>query len=159
MAVVQRVNQGSSRNLEAMHLLRYLAFLAAKFGFYLFSSHLRGVKSSLADALSRKNLQKFLASFLQANPTLSHNIRQFCSTEEAANLTCPEVVRDEDDQDQDEDQSPPTKRKKQGRDISAKQVRASKSQIRESVVIVTKLATRKLYMEKSLALNYCGDCG
>lgn len=67
-AVVSILNKGSSKNQEAMHLMRCLAFLAAKFEFCLFSTHLRGVENSLADALSRNNLKQFLSSYPQANP-------------------------------------------------------------------------------------------
>lgn len=67
-AVVSIVNQGASRNPEAMHLMHCLAFLAAKFEFFLFSTHLRGVDNSLADSLSRNNRDHFLAAFPQANP-------------------------------------------------------------------------------------------
>lgn len=48
-AVVAIINQG---NQEVMHLMRCLAFVAAKFQFYLFATHIKGVNNTLADALS-----------------------------------------------------------------------------------------------------------
>ena len=54
-AVVAIVNSGSSRNPQAMHLRRCLAFLAAKGDFKLKAMHIRGVENVAADALSRNN--------------------------------------------------------------------------------------------------------
>ena len=67
-AVVAIVNSGSSRDQDAMHLLRCLAFITATFGFTLSASHIRGVDNDLADALSRNNLAYFHCHYPQANP-------------------------------------------------------------------------------------------
>ncbi len=61
-AVVAIVNPGSSREPEAMHLLRCLAFLEAKFSFYMFATHIRG----LTDALSRNKITLFHSLYPQA---------------------------------------------------------------------------------------------
>ena len=68
-AVVCIVNQGSSRNQEAMHLARCLAFIKAKFDYTIVASHIQGAKntSTLADALSRDNLALFRSLHPQAN--------------------------------------------------------------------------------------------
>lgn len=50
-AVVAIINQGTSRNQEAM-----LAFVMAKF---IFATHIKGVNNTLADALSRDNWSLF----------------------------------------------------------------------------------------------------
>ena len=66
-AVVAVVNSGSSREPEAMHLLRCLAFLEARRGFHIFASHIRGALNVLADALSRDNCNLFHTLHPQAN--------------------------------------------------------------------------------------------
>ncbi len=58
-AVVSIVGKGSSRDREAMHLARCLAFVQAEFEVALVASHIRGVENVLADALSRNDLDKF----------------------------------------------------------------------------------------------------
>lgn len=68
-AVVAIINQGSSRNKEAMHLARCLAFVLAKREFEMVATHIKGVDNSLADALSRDNLPLFRSLFPQAAPT------------------------------------------------------------------------------------------
>ena len=55
MLVVSIINQGSSRDEEAMHLLKCLAFITAKLEFFIFATHFRGIDNILADALSRDN--------------------------------------------------------------------------------------------------------
>ena len=65
-AVVCIVNQGSSRDPEAMHLVRCLAFLKAKCQFELVASHIRGSNNTKADALSRDNLPVFRSLHPQA---------------------------------------------------------------------------------------------
>ena len=65
-AVVSIINSGSSRVQEAMHLMRCLAFLAAKDEFYIFATHIRGVDNTLADALSRNNGSLFRTLHPQA---------------------------------------------------------------------------------------------
>ena len=67
MAVVHIVNQGSSRNRDAMHLARCLAFITAKFEFHLTAAHIKGANNVKADALSRDNLQLFCSLHPQAN--------------------------------------------------------------------------------------------
>ena len=65
-AVVSIVNHGSSRNQEAMHLARCLAFISAEFDIHLIASHIKGVDNTLADALSRDNLPLFRSLYPQA---------------------------------------------------------------------------------------------
>ena len=60
-AVVAILNKGDCKEPQAMHLMRCLAFLKAKFQFSLFATHISGVNNDLADALSRDNLQYFLS--------------------------------------------------------------------------------------------------
>lgn len=67
VAVVAIVNSGSSREPEAMHLLRWLAFLEAKHSFHLFATHIRGVFKTLTDALSRDKLSLFHSLHPQAH--------------------------------------------------------------------------------------------
>ena len=71
-AVVVIINKGDSKEPEAMHLVRCLAFLKAKFQFSLVSSHIKGINNELADALSRDNVHYFLLHYLQAQPTPTH---------------------------------------------------------------------------------------
>ena len=68
-AVVAIINKGDSKEPEAMHLVRCLAFLKAKF---LVSSHIKGINNELADTLSRDNVHYFLLHYLQAQPTPTH---------------------------------------------------------------------------------------
>ena len=58
-AVVTIINHGSSRDQDIMHLMRCLAFIAAKFEFHVCAQHIKGVDNTLADALSRNNLHLF----------------------------------------------------------------------------------------------------
>ena len=51
-AVVAIVNSGSSRNPEAMHLRRCLAFLEARWQCHTECAHIKGVNNSVANALS-----------------------------------------------------------------------------------------------------------
>ena len=46
------INSGSSKDAEVMHLVRWLAFVAARFYFVVVSSHIKGTDNDLADALS-----------------------------------------------------------------------------------------------------------
>lgn len=66
MAVVMMVNSRTSRESEAMHLLRCLAFLEAKHSFHIFATHIQGARNVLADALSRDNQALFLSLCPQA---------------------------------------------------------------------------------------------
>ena len=65
-AVVAIVNSGMSRDQDAMHRMRCLAFIMAKFNFLLVTSHIRGIKNDLADALSRGNVHYFHSNYPQA---------------------------------------------------------------------------------------------
>ena len=65
-AVVTIIGKGSSRDKEAMHLARCLAFFQAEFDVVLVASHIKGVENVLADALSRNDLKKFRAQCPQA---------------------------------------------------------------------------------------------
>lgn len=58
-AVVAIINSGSSKDVDVMHLMRYLAFVAAKFNFVNASRHIRGVENDLADVLSRDKVNYF----------------------------------------------------------------------------------------------------
>ena len=58
-AVVNIINQGTSRSPEAMHLMRCLAHLAARGEFRLREVHVRGSDNVLADAISRNNVALF----------------------------------------------------------------------------------------------------
>ena len=53
MAVVAIVNSGTSRETEAMHLRRCLAFLEAKWSIHLWAEHVKGSDNQVADAISR----------------------------------------------------------------------------------------------------------
>ena len=68
-AVVAIINSGTSKDCEAMHLMRCLAFISAKYEFSLFATHISGVSNVLADALSRNNAQYFLSNYPQAHTT------------------------------------------------------------------------------------------
>lgn len=59
-AVVSVLATRSSRDRDIMHLLRCLAFFEARWNLQLISSHLAGVRNTLADDLSRNNLVSFL---------------------------------------------------------------------------------------------------
>ena len=47
--------------------MRCLAYIAARFQFYLMAAHIQGVNNTVADALSRNNLALFQALLPQAN--------------------------------------------------------------------------------------------
>ncbi len=68
MAVVSIVNHGSTRNEDAMHLARCLAFIADKFDFHMEAMHIKGVVNTRADALSRDNLLFRLQADKEAIP-------------------------------------------------------------------------------------------
>lgn len=51
-AVVEILNWGDSKVPEVMHLMRCLAFIIAKYQFYLFATHIKGSSNHLADTLS-----------------------------------------------------------------------------------------------------------
>ena len=56
-AAVAIINSGDSRDAEAMHLRRCMAFIAAKFDLNCFASHI----NTLADELSRNKLTNFMS--------------------------------------------------------------------------------------------------
>ncbi len=74
-AVVSVINQGSSRDKQAMHLTRCLAFIKAKFELELVAAHISGANNTKPDALSRNKLSLFHCLHPQTNskPT---NIRE-----------------------------------------------------------------------------------
>ena len=63
-AVISMINKHTSRHPVAMHLLRCLFFICAKFNISLTAEHLPGHSNGAADALSRDNR----AAFCQAIP-------------------------------------------------------------------------------------------
>ena len=67
MAVVNIINHGSSKNQDAMHLVRCLTFISAKFDFDMVATHNKGAHNIRADALSRDNLPLFRLLDPQAN--------------------------------------------------------------------------------------------
>ena len=71
-AVVEIINSGSCREQDAMHLRRCLAFLEARWSFYLRAAHIRGVDNVVADALSRDNnvLARSLMQSAEDEPTV-----------------------------------------------------------------------------------------
>ena len=60
LGVVSLVNSGYSRVPQIMHLLRCLFFIRARFQLDVWAVHVPGVQNSLADAISRNNLDAFL---------------------------------------------------------------------------------------------------
>ncbi len=71
-AVVAIINKGLSRDKEAMHLARCLAFFLAEHEIRLTASHIKGADNTMADALSRNDLVKFrgLCSQAAAEPSV-----------------------------------------------------------------------------------------
>ena len=66
-AVVVMVNKHTSSQPLAMHLLRCLFFICAKFNITLSAEHLAGCKNTAADALSRGRVESFLQQTSQAD--------------------------------------------------------------------------------------------
>jgi len=66
-AAVSIINTGTSMDLEALHLMRCLAFISAKFQFYLFATHVQGKRNVIADALSRNKMHLFRSLYPQAH--------------------------------------------------------------------------------------------
>ena len=58
-AFVAMINKHTSNNPLAMHLLRCLFFVCAKFNITLSAEHIAGVRNEAADALSRNNFPAF----------------------------------------------------------------------------------------------------
>ena len=67
MATVNIINSRTSHNGEAMHLMRCLAFIQARWQVSVAAKHIPGVHNTLADALSRNKLVTFHSLFPQAN--------------------------------------------------------------------------------------------
>ena len=65
-AAVAMVNSQTSHDTEAMHLIRCLTFILARFQLTLSAVHIPGKENNLADALSRNNLAFFHSVFPQA---------------------------------------------------------------------------------------------
>ena len=70
-AVVHIINAGSSKDKDAMHLRRCLAFITAKYEINMIACHIQGVHNSLADAISRNKAHDFLLNWPQALPSPS----------------------------------------------------------------------------------------
>lgn len=68
VAVAVIINSGSSKDADVMHLMRCLAFPAAKFNFVIVSRHIRGVDNDLTDALLREKVNYFRSHHPQAQP-------------------------------------------------------------------------------------------
>ena len=68
-AVVSIVNHGTSKNKEAMHLARCLAFVAGKFDVHMEAVYIKGVNNLLADSLSWNNLPLFQSLYPQGSDT------------------------------------------------------------------------------------------
>ena len=67
-AVVTIINSGTSKEPEAMALLRCLFFIAARNNLLITAAHLPGSLNQVADALSRNNLPLFFTIYPQADP-------------------------------------------------------------------------------------------
>ena len=61
MSVVHILNSTYSKDPHLMHMVRVFVFLAAHFNFWFRAEHIEGKANSLADALSRDNLEYFLS--------------------------------------------------------------------------------------------------
>ena len=71
-AAVAAINNQTSTVVESAHLLRCLAFLTSHYQCNLEASHIPGQHNTLADALSRNNLELFHVLHPQAHPRPSH---------------------------------------------------------------------------------------
>ena len=67
MATVAIINSSTSHNSEAMHLVRCLMSITAKFQLLISAIHIAGEANTLADAISRNNLQIFFSLHPQAH--------------------------------------------------------------------------------------------
>ena len=68
MAVVFAINKKSARDPALSRLLRLLSLFAAIYDVTLVARHLPGIQNTMADALSRNNMQLFRSSHPQASP-------------------------------------------------------------------------------------------
>ena len=69
MPVVNIVEDTYSKEPRLMHLTRLLTFFACYHQFWFVASHIPGAKNTLADAISRNNLDLFLSQVPQAGQT------------------------------------------------------------------------------------------
>ena len=67
IAVVEVLNSTSCRDNHLMHLVRLLVFLASYHNFWFTASHIQGKQNTLADALSRNNINFFYSQISQAS--------------------------------------------------------------------------------------------
>ena len=67
VATVNILNSETSLNNEALHLMRFLAFIQAQWQASVVAEHIPGVHNTVADALSRNKLLTFYFLFPQAN--------------------------------------------------------------------------------------------
>ena len=67
IAVVEVLNSTSCRDSHLMHLVRLLVFLASHHNFWFTASHIQGKQNTLADALSRNNMNFFYSQVPQAS--------------------------------------------------------------------------------------------
>ena len=65
------LNSGSSQNSEAIHLMRCLAFIQARWHLGVSAEHIPGIHNTLADALTRNKLVTFHFVFPQATKQLT----------------------------------------------------------------------------------------
>ena len=73
-AAVTILNSGYSKEGQIMHLVRCLFFIMAHFQFSLVARHIPGSQNTLADAISRNNVQSFFSQSLEMNtvPSVIH---------------------------------------------------------------------------------------
>jgi hypothetical protein len=69
LPVVQAIEKGSTNKRKLMQLLRHLHALAAQYSFEFRCVHVKGADNSLADALSRDDVQKFFRLCQQSGIT------------------------------------------------------------------------------------------
>ena len=67
-SLVDAINEGSSRVLMVMHLLRCLWFFTAFFDIRITATHILGVTNNSADTLSRNQARQFLKAHPQGLP-------------------------------------------------------------------------------------------
>ena len=67
IAVVEVLNSTSCRDSHLMHLVCLLVFLASYHNFWFTASHIQGKQNTLADALSRNNMNFFYSQVPQAS--------------------------------------------------------------------------------------------